>query len=61
MICHHSSWDDSCSLVKILSFWLKGSRFKGSEVDSPVTLTKEISGKEKSAKRLTLNREPETF
>ena len=42
-------------------FWLKGSRFKGSEVDSPVTLTKEINGKEKSAKRLTLNREPGTF
>ena len=44
-----------------LGFWLKGSRFKGSEVDSPVTLTKEINGKEKSAKRLILNREPGTF
>jgi len=42
-------------------FWIKGSRLKGSEVDSPVTITREISGKEKSAKRLTLNREPGTF
>jgi hypothetical protein len=35
--------------------------FKGSEVDFLVTLTNEINGKEKNAKRLTLNREPGTF
>ncbi len=33
----------SCSL----GFWLKGSRFKGSEVDFTATLTNEINGKGK--------------
>ncbi len=37
---------------------LKGSRFKGSEVDFPVTLTNEINGKEK--KREAINPEPGT-
>jgi hypothetical protein len=41
-----------------LGFWLKGSRFKGSEVDFTATLTNEINGKGKSAMGLTLNREP---
>ena len=38
--------------------WLKGSRFKSSEVDFPVTLTYEINGKEK--KREAINPEPGT-
>jgi hypothetical protein len=39
-------------------FWLKGSRFKGSEVDFTATSTNEINGKGKSSMGLTLNREP---
>jgi hypothetical protein len=39
-----------------LGFWLKGSRFKGSEVDFTATLTNEINGKEK--KRDGINPEP---
>jgi hypothetical protein len=40
----------------MVDFWLKSSRFKGSEVDFPVTLTNKINGKEKS--RETINPEP---
>jgi hypothetical protein len=41
-----------------VDFWLKSSRFKGSEVDFPVTLTIEINGKKK---RETINPEPGTL
>ena len=41
-----------------LGNWLKGSRFKGSEVDSPVTLLNHINGKGK--KRKAINPEPGT-
>jgi hypothetical protein len=40
-------------------FWLKGSRFKGSEVDFTATLTNEIDGKGK--KRDGINPEPGTL
>jgi len=39
--------------------WLNGSRFKGSEVDFPVTLPNNINGKKK--KREAINPEPGTF
>jgi hypothetical protein len=42
-----------------LGFWLKGSRFKGSEVDFTATLTNEIKGKGK--KRDGINPEPGTL
>ncbi len=42
-----------------LCFWLKGSRFKGSEVDFPATLTNQINGKGK--KRDGINPEPGTL
>ncbi len=47
--------DPACSL----GIWLKGSRFKGSEVDFNATLTYEINGKGK--KLDGINPEPGTL
>ena len=55
-----STMDKPMNFAKVsacsLGDWLKGSRFKGSEVDFPVTLANGINGKGK--KREAINPEP---
>jgi hypothetical protein len=46
--------DSACSL----GIWLKGSRFKGSEVEFTTTLTNKIAGKGKKLDGINPNRKP---